>query len=114
MSIEVGNNLGHFKHATIEKGKSALNFSRRAAIPTIVIAGTFGSIIGGAITGMHLNEDKETRDSIDTRVNEENPRKASEEELNRAQRGISDFGKNIRNHIDSNTLTINLPQQIAD
>ena len=27
---------------------------------------------------------------------------------------ISDFGKNIRNHIDSNTLTINLPQQIAD
>ena len=59
MSKEMGSYLSHLKQESIEKGKKALNFSTRAATPTLVIGGTLAILGGATLLGIHGQADKE-------------------------------------------------------
>lgn len=111
MLIEAEKNFGVTAR---EKTKKALNFSKRNAVPTIQGVAVAVFIVSGVAAAIYQQKDNKVKNSIDAQVNEEKPRKVSEKEYKLAKREVSGFDKIKDRYVDPNTLTINVPQQIAE
>lgn len=98
MLRETGRSIGHFKDASRKKGKAVVNFSKRAASPTLIIAGTVGLVGGVGFLASHLREDREAERSIGEHVEQTYPRIISDEQYETAKLVVH-FGQNTDGNI---------------